>query len=106
MGGQGVVSVLSNVLPAQTVELCDRYFAGDVAGAAAMQRKYVPLIKALFSEVNPIPVKAAMDALPVAEQTGTACASEIPGVIHACGHAVECPFDDRWISQCGKDLFW
>jgi len=63
MGGQGVVSVLSNVLPAQTVELCDRYFAGDVAGAAAMQRKYVPLIKALFSEVNPIPVKAAMAAM-------------------------------------------
>ena len=63
MGGQGVVSVLSNVLPRETVQLCDRFFAGDIAGAAAMQRKYVPLIRALFSEVNPIPVKAAMAAM-------------------------------------------
>ena len=60
MGGSGVISVLSNVLPAETEELCDRFFAGDTPGSAALQMKYLPLIQALFSEVNPIPVKAAM----------------------------------------------
>lgn len=63
LGGQGVISVLSNVLPAQTVEICERFFAGDVTGAASLQLKLIPLINALFSEVNPIPVKAAMAAL-------------------------------------------
>lgn len=63
MGGQGVISVLSNVLPKQTVELCDRFFAGDVAGAARMQCQMLDLIQALFCEVNPIPVKAAMAAM-------------------------------------------
>ena len=63
MGGMGVISVLSNVMPAKTVELCNRMFAGDVKGAAAMQCELLPLINALFSEVNPIPVKAAMAAM-------------------------------------------
>ena len=63
LGGKGVISVLSNVLPAQTVELCNRFFKGDVAGSAAMQLDLLPLINALFSEVNPIPVKAAMAAM-------------------------------------------
>lgn len=63
MGGSGVISVLSNVMPAQTVEMCRRFFDGDVAGSAALQMKYLPLINALFSEVNPIPVKAAMAAM-------------------------------------------
>ena len=63
MGGQGVISVLSNVLPRKTVELCDRFFKGDVAGSAKLQCELLPLIRALFSEVNPIPVKAAMAAL-------------------------------------------
>jgi len=63
LGGQGVISVLSNILPAKTVEICDRFFAGDVAGAAKLQLQMVPLVNALFSEVNPIPVKAAMAAL-------------------------------------------
>ena len=62
-GGKGVISVLSNVLPKQTEEICDRYFAGDVAGAMQLQMQYLPLINALFSEVNPIPVKAAMAAM-------------------------------------------
>jgi len=60
MGGQGIISVLSNIMPAKTVELCDRFFKGDVAGAAALQCELLPLIKALFCEVNPIPVRAAM----------------------------------------------
>ncbi len=52
--------MLSNLLPAQTAEMCRRFFRGDCAGAAELQLKYLPLIHALFSEVNPIPVKAAM----------------------------------------------
>lgn len=63
MGGLGVISVLSNIMPAETVEICDKFFAGDVAGAEKLQCDYMPLIKALFCEVNPIPVKAAMAAI-------------------------------------------
>lgn len=63
MGGAGVISVLSNVAPKQTNEICDRFFAGDAKGSAELQCKLLPLINALFSEVNPIPVKAAMAAL-------------------------------------------
>ena len=62
-GGKGVISVLSNVVPAETVELCQKFFDGDVAGAMEMQKKYLPLTNALFSEVNPIPAKAAMAAM-------------------------------------------
>ena len=62
-GGKGVISVLSNVVPKQTVELCQKFFDGDVAGAMELQIKYLNLTNALFSEVNPIPVKAAMAAL-------------------------------------------
>ena len=63
LGGIGVISVLSNVAPRKTVEICDRWFAGDVQGAAALQLELLPLINALFSEVNPIPVKAGMAAM-------------------------------------------
>ena len=63
LGGIGVISVLSNIMPKQTVEMCDKFFAGDLAGAAKLQLDYLPLINALFSEVNPIPVKAAMAAM-------------------------------------------
>ena len=69
MGGMGCISVLSNVLPRETVEICERFFAGDVAGAAALQCKYLPLINALFCEVNPIPVKAAMAAMGFCENS-------------------------------------
>ena len=60
MGGLGIISVLSNIMPAKTVEICDRFFKGDVAGAAKLQCELMPLIKALFCEVNPQPVKKAM----------------------------------------------
>ena len=60
LGGKGVISVLSNLLPAETADMCKKFLAGDVKGAAAMQMKYHALIDALFCEVNPIPVKAAM----------------------------------------------
>ena len=63
MGGSGVISVLSNVMPKKTVEICERFFAGDVAGSAKLQCELLPLINALFSEVNPIPVKAAMASM-------------------------------------------
>ena len=62
-GGKGVISVLSNVLPAETSLLCKKFIAGDVAGAMEMQTKYLPLINALFCEVNPIPAKAAAAAM-------------------------------------------
>ena len=67
LGGLGVISVLSNVMPAKTVEMCDKWFAGDTKGAAELQLKLLPLANALFSEVNPIPVKAAMAALGLCE---------------------------------------
>jgi len=63
MGGKGVISVLSNLMPKETHEMCAKALAGDIAGAAAMQCKYLSLINNLFSEVNPIPVKAAMAAM-------------------------------------------
>ena len=60
LGGKGVISVLSNVAPKETHDICEKFFAGDVAGSAALQLKAVPLIDQLFCEVNPIPVKKAM----------------------------------------------
>ena len=63
MGGQGVISVLSNVVPQQTHDICQLYFDGKVQESAALQLKLIDLIDALFSEVNPIPVKTAMRLL-------------------------------------------
>ena len=63
MGGQGCISVLSNVVPKETVAITDQFFAGNVAEAARLQCQFMPLIRSLFSESNPIPVKAAMSAL-------------------------------------------
>ncbi|MCR4937854.1 MAG: 4-hydroxy-tetrahydrodipicolinate synthase [Lachnospiraceae bacterium] len=60
LGGKGVISVLSNVAPKQTHDMCQKFFDGDVDGARDIQLKALPLINALFSEVNPIPVKKAM----------------------------------------------
>ena len=62
-GGSGVISVLSNVVPQETSDICHTFFRGDVKGAMDMQIKYLGLTNALFCEVNPIPVKAAMAAL-------------------------------------------
>lgn len=63
LGGKGCISVLSNVLPKKASEMCAKMLNGDYKGAAEMQFKYLHLINALFSEVNPIPVKAAMAAM-------------------------------------------
>ena len=69
LGGIGVISVLSNPMPRATVEICRKFLAGDVAGAAKMQLDLLPLINALFCEVNPIPVKAAMAAMGYCENS-------------------------------------
>lgn len=63
LGGIGVISVLSNIAPKQTHDMCDMYLKGNVAEASKMQIYYAKLIKALFSDVNPIPVKEAMNIL-------------------------------------------
>lgn len=61
LGGLGVISVLSNLLPAQTHKICSEYLNGNVNVACRLQLKYTGLIKALFCDVNPIPVKTAMN---------------------------------------------
>ncbi|MBQ4046677.1 MAG: 4-hydroxy-tetrahydrodipicolinate synthase [Lachnospiraceae bacterium] len=61
VGGKGVISVLSNVAPRQTHDMCAKFLAGDVAGARKIQLEAFELIKSLFCEVNPIPVKAGMN---------------------------------------------
>lgn len=63
LGGKGVISVLSNVAPQQTHDICESYFKGDVKKSAQMQLDAIELIDALFCEVNPIPVKAAMNLM-------------------------------------------
>lgn len=63
LGGIGVISVLSNLMPRETHDMCYEYLHGDKEKAKNMQIKYVSLINALFSDVNPIPVKEAMDIL-------------------------------------------
>lgn len=63
LGAKGVISVLSNVAPRETHEICEKFFNGDVAGSAALQLKAIPLIGQLFCEVNPIPVKKAMQLM-------------------------------------------
>ena len=62
-GGKGVISVLSNVAPRQTHEICAAYLAGDVKKSMELQIQAIPLIAELFREVNPIPVKAAMNLM-------------------------------------------
>lgn len=63
LGGSGVISVLSNLMPKETSQMCHKFFEGKTDEALKMQLDYLPLINALFSEVNPIPVKAAMAAM-------------------------------------------
>lgn len=63
LGGIGVISVLSNVAPKDTHDIVAKYMAGDIEESRRLQLKYIPLIKALFSEVNPIPVKKAMNLM-------------------------------------------
>lgn len=63
LGGKGVISVLSHILPRETHDMVEKTMAGDVKAGANLQIKYFSLVKALFCEVNPIPVKAAMNMM-------------------------------------------
>ena len=63
LGGKGVISVLSNIAPKQTHDICAKYLAGDVQGSMQMQLDAIELIDALFCEVNPIPVKKALNLM-------------------------------------------
>lgn len=63
LGGIGVISVLANVAPQQTHDICAKFLAGDVKGSCEAQLRALPLVDALFSEVNPIPVKKAMNLM-------------------------------------------
>ena len=63
LGGKGIISVIANILPKETAEICSRFFSGDVQGAAALQVKLLPLMNQLMIETNPIPAKAACAAI-------------------------------------------
>ncbi len=63
LGGVGVISVLSNIAPKESHDMVVKYLDGDVTGSRDLQLKYLPLINALFCEVNPIPVKTAMNLM-------------------------------------------
>ncbi len=63
LGGKGVISVLSNLMPKETQKMCEDYLAGKTGEALKAQLRLLPLVNALFCEVNPIPVKAAMAAM-------------------------------------------
>lgn len=63
LGGKGIISVIANILPKETAEICTRFFSGDVQGAAALQLKLLPLMNQLMIETNPIPAKAACAAI-------------------------------------------
>ena len=67
LGGKGVISVLSNIMPKKTSEMCRLFMNGDVAASRKLQLDLLPLIDALFCEVNPIPVKAAVSAMGMCE---------------------------------------
>lgn len=69
LGGVGVISVLSNIAPKETHDIVAKYLDGDVKGSLELQLKYLPVINALFSEVNPIPVKKALNLMGM--QVGT-----------------------------------
>lgn len=69
LGGKGVISVLSNLMPKETDDICKNYLNGDLEKALDAQLELLPLVDALFSEVNPIPVKAAMAAMGFGENS-------------------------------------
>ena len=69
MGGSGTISVLSNVVPKLAVEMAEKGISGDFAAAAELQCRLLPLVNALFSQVNPIPAKAALAAMGFGEDS-------------------------------------
>ena len=69
LGGKGVISVLSNPMPRATSDICHKFFEGDIEGSLKLQLDLLPMVNALFCEVNPIPVKAAMAAMGFGENS-------------------------------------
>lgn len=63
LGGTGVISVASNIIPSQMSDLCLKFFEGDILGSRALHQKYLKLFDAMFCEVNPIPVKTALSLM-------------------------------------------
>lgn len=63
LGAKGVISVLANLLPAQVHDQCERFFRGEVKKSAVLQLKYLSLTEALFGDVNPIPIKEALNEM-------------------------------------------
>lgn len=63
LGGLGVISVLSNIIPKDVHNMIEEFFNGNISAATQLQLKTIPLIKALFSETNPIPIKAALNMM-------------------------------------------
>ena len=63
LGGKGIISVVANIMPKETTEICTRFFRGDVKGAATLQLKLLSLMNQLMIETNPIPAKAACAAM-------------------------------------------
>ena len=63
LGGKGIISVMSNIMPAKTSEIAARWFAGDIKGSCALQLELMDVVTAIFSDVNPIPVKEAMNLM-------------------------------------------
>lgn len=63
LGGKGVISVMANIIPKDTHDMVAKFFAGDIKGSIQLQLQTLNLIKAIFSEVNPIPIKAAVNLL-------------------------------------------
>ncbi len=68
-GGLGVISVVANVAPKQTHDLCEKFLAGDIAGSRELQFTLKPLVDALFTETSPIPVKAALELMGICKST-------------------------------------
>jgi 4-hydroxy-tetrahydrodipicolinate synthase len=66
IGAQGVISVCANILPREVSQMCERFFAGDIEAARALHLKMFPVMKALFIESNPIPLKKAMELMGMA----------------------------------------
>ena len=84
LGGKGVISVLSNVIPRETHEMTASYFDGDVKKSMELQLKYFDLIGALFCEVNPIPVKKALNLMGMEAEHAARLAEEMKRVGIKC----------------------
>ena len=116
IGAKGVISVLANLVPAQTHEMCQSYFDGNTSRSDTLQLKYLELIENLFSDVSPIPVKQALEfmgyhvgkcRLPLCEMD-SAPAERLLGCLKRYGLAEkeECPVGTVTVSRPAYTLLW